>query len=118
MADALGRIFFNIAGMTCYQYDHPVKRCVEYVDPPKNHLPPWILSATQINTDPRRPRCKSYELDFTKPKAWQFFETFYEETNQRSEEPRYRERRRRRGQKMPIMQKVMLDLFLRIVDPN
>ena len=25
-------------------------------------------------------RCKQYELDFTKPKVWQFFETFYDET--------------------------------------
>lgn len=53
---ALGRVFFNIAGMYCYKYEHPVKRCMEYVDVPKNHIPPWILTASNINRNPKKPR--------------------------------------------------------------
>ena len=56
ISTALGRVFFNIAGMTCYKYEHPVKRCMEYVDVPKNHIPLWILSASNINRNPKRPR--------------------------------------------------------------
>ena len=121
----MGKVFFNIVGMTCYQYEHPVKRCVEYVDPPRNHLPPWIISATQATPNPEGPRCRRYELDHTKPKAWQFFETVYDETNHRSEMPRSsdaaaasgRRGRGRRRRPLSMLHQLMTDLFLRVVDP-
>lgn len=25
VANALGKVFFNVAGLTCYKYDHPIK---------------------------------------------------------------------------------------------
>lgn len=25
MANALGRVFFNVAGLTCYKFDYPIK---------------------------------------------------------------------------------------------
>ena len=68
-------------------------------------LPMWIVQKLQIHPEPQRPRCKNYELDFTKPKVivfafffclfkihgffclksfvcfkmWQFFETVYDD---------------------------------------
>lgn len=32
-------------------------------------LPMWIVQKLQIHPEPQRPRCKNYELDFTKPKV-------------------------------------------------
>ncbi len=120
-------MFFNIVGMTCYEYDHPVKHCAEYVEQPRNHLPPWILSAAQASPNPTGPRCRRYELDRTKPKAWQFFETVYDETatttNQRSEMPRssssitFRQPRRHR-KALSVFQRLMTDIFLSVVDPE
>ena len=57
-------------------------------------LPFWIVQALSIHPEPQRPRCRRYELDVTKPKMWQFFETVYDDAyslvdNSRSEEPRY-----------------------------
>ena len=63
-------------------------------------------------------RCKRYEYDFSKPKIWQFFETFYDETNHRSTLPRRGRSRRRGNASMSIFQKLMLDLFLVVVDPS
>lgn len=112
----VGRLFFNIAGTTCYKYDHPVKRCAEYVVLPKIRLPPWILSVTNINANPERPRCRRYEYDISKPKVWQFFENFYEETvtNHRSEEPRSRTGRRK---SLPLFQRLLLDFMGAVIGP-
>ena len=57
-------------------------------------LPFWIVRTLSIHPEPQRPRCRRYELDVTKPKMWQFFETVYDDAyslvdNSRSEEPRY-----------------------------
>ncbi|CAB4056892.1 unnamed protein product [Lepeophtheirus salmonis] len=109
VANALGRLFFNIAGLTCYKYEHPVKRCTEFARPQITRFPPWLLSAMHINPSPKRPRCKRYELDKSKPKIWQFFETFYEENNARSEEPR--------SSQLPLLQKFFLDIFMSLIDP-
>ena len=75
-----------------------LQRCVEYVDvasglPTAAGLPFWIVQALSIHPEPQRPRCRRYELDVTKPKMWQFFETVYDDAyslvdNSRSEEPR------------------------------
>lgn len=81
IANLIGRTFFNVAGMSCFKYEYPIKRCAEYFQPPKSRLPPWVLSMTKVNDNPEGPRCKAYEYDLTKPKMWQFFETVYEETN-------------------------------------
>jgi len=81
IANALGRVFFNIGGMNCYKFEHPIKRCLEFVDVAKSSkVPTWLLKALHVHPEPQRPRCKHYELDLTKPKVWQFFETFYDET--------------------------------------
>ena len=110
LANAIGRLFFNIAGLTCYKYEHPVKRCSEYAFPQNTRFPPWLLRAMHINHAPLRPRCKRYELDRSRPKIWQFFETFYDETNNdRSEEPR--------SLRLPLFQRFFLDLFMTLVDP-
>lgn len=53
-----------------------------------------------------------YELDTSKPKVWQFFDTFYEETNHRSAEPRGRS-----GSSLNMFQQFFVDIFLKIVDP-
>ena len=49
------------------------QRCVEYVDVAGSlkfsSLPMWIVQKLQIHPEPQRPRCKNYELDFTKPKV-------------------------------------------------
>ncbi len=161
VSNALGKTFFNIAGMMCYQYDHPVRHCVEYVEPPRHRLPPWILRATKANTfkkirtvifspkldlnihsfleimfywnhdstlivfslpqankDPHAPRCRRYELDRTKPKAWQFFQTVYDESNHRSEMPRSMRNRPHRRPPLSVFQKLLTDFFLRVVDPS
>ncbi len=100
IANVIGRTFFNVAGMSCFKYDYPIKRCAKFYRPPKNRyttachffriwdksvihlrLPPWVLSVTRVKEDPEKPRCQAYEYDYTKPKMWQFFETVYEETN-------------------------------------
>ncbi len=80
-------------------HNHPmIQRCMEYVDVAGTipaRLPLWIIRALSIHPEPQRPRCRRYELDFTKPKMWQFFETVYDETtssfvdNSRIEEPRW-----------------------------
>ena len=73
---------------------------------------------------------KRYQLDDAKPKSWQFFQTVYEETNQRSEEPRsvaavtavataaaaaaVRDRR----QQLSVFQQLFMEFFLKIVDPE
>ncbi len=72
---------------------------MEYVDVVGTipaRLPLWIVRALSIHPEPQRPRCRRYELDVTKPKMWQFFETVYEDAqsnslvdNARSEEPRW-----------------------------
>ena len=68
---------------------------MEYVDVAGSlpHFPLWILQAFSIHPEPQRPRCRRYELDFTKPKVWQFFETVYDDAynfveNARIEEPK------------------------------
>ena len=49
------------------------QRCTEYVDVAGSlkfsSLPMWIVQKLQIHPEPQRPRCKNYELDFTKPKV-------------------------------------------------
>ena len=55
----LGRVFFNIAGINCYKYDHPIKRCAEYIDVTRmSKIPPWILRMLNIHPEPKRPRCR------------------------------------------------------------
>lgn len=58
------------------------QRCVEYVDVAGSlpaSLPLWIIRAASIHANPEQPRCRRYELDFTKPKKWQFFENVYDD---------------------------------------
>ena len=57
IANALGRVFFNIGGMNCYKFDHPIKRCVEFVDVSKNSkVPTWLLKALHVHPEPQKPR--------------------------------------------------------------
>jgi len=123
VANALGKVFFNVAGLTCYKFDYPIKRCVEYVDVAGSlkfsSLPMWIVQKLQIHPEPQRPRCKNYELDFTKPKMWQFFETVYDDyshslvENARSEEFRSH----RRGHSLNLFQQIVFDVFMSFIDP-
>lgn len=83
-------------------------------------LPLWIVRALSIHPEPQRPRCRRYELDLTKPKMWQFFETVYDDAysnslvdNARSEEPRSS----RRGHSLSLFQKIVLDIFMSFIDP-
>lgn len=130
VANALGKVFFNVAGLTCYKYDYPIKRCVEYVDVAgtiAGSLPLWIVRSLSIHPDPQRPRCRRYELDVTKPKMWQFFETVYDDVaqsnslvdNARSEQPRsYNYNgRHRRPNSLSLFQKIVLDVFMSFIDP-
>ena len=58
----LGRVFFNIAGLTCYKYDHPIKRCAEYIDVTHMSKIPAIgynlLRMLNVHPEPKRPRCR------------------------------------------------------------
>lgn len=58
----LGRVFFNIAGLTCYKFDHPIKRCAEYIDVTRMSKIPAIgyrlLRMLNVHPEPKRPRCR------------------------------------------------------------
>ena len=61
-----GRVFFNIAGLTCYKYDHPIKRCKEYIDVTRMSKIPAIgyrlLRMLNVHPEPKRPRCRRYNI--------------------------------------------------------
>ena len=85
-----------------------------------SRVPHWLLQALHVNPEPRKPRCKRYELDITKPKAWQFFETFYDETSHHTIPrllPNWAQSRPRNSKKMSPFARFLVDLFMLVVDP-
>ena len=110
-------MFFNIAGMYCYEYEHPISGCAEYTLPPQNHFPKFLLTATKVNPNPEGLRCKSYKVDTSRPKRWQFFQLFYEEGNYRASRHMTNSVATRRQRKpMPVFQQFLIDLFLKVVN--
>ncbi|CAH2056953.1 unnamed protein product, partial [Iphiclides podalirius] len=52
----IGLTYFNVLGPQCFRKAHPIVRCVR---------------RTRITGQ----KCEEYELDYTKPKMWQWFDT-------------------------------------------
>ncbi|CAK1590778.1 unnamed protein product [Parnassius mnemosyne] len=52
----IGLTYFNVLGPQCFRKAHPIVRC---------------LRRTRITGQ----KCEEYELDYTKPKMWQWFDS-------------------------------------------